>query len=435
MLQLSDEKVVINFINFFREKGLNDNGIAGLLGNVYAESGVRCNNLQNSYEKKWNVTDESYTANVDRGTWTDPIMGQSFSFDKGGYGLCQWTSCGRKDGLLKLSQEMGKSIADESVQFEWLWTELTCSYRKVYAELISDTNSIRSCAEIVVCGFEKPKSVLGDEETKNKTVDRRTEYAQEFYDLYVKRDENMANKIVAINAGHWLGNPKGVPASMPVLGGTLEFTLNERIVSAVAEKLKSYDVDVLLNYDPTGTSKIELSDRISQANKAKADIYISIHHNGGINGGTGGGTVVYYYQGNSKNQASATKLYNEIKNRTGLKGNRSVPINGTRNYQEINNTNMPAFLIECAFMDSAVDVTYIAKDEWPDQVASGIVAFLISELSLKEKEVTVPETQQDVRNETVIEVDKPCRLKITAKEQSMDVEMSIGDSVIISRTM
>lgn len=394
VLELLDKNTVLHFITFFKNKGINDNGICGLLGNIYAESGVRTNNLQNSYEKKWNVTDESYTSNVDRGTWKDPINGQPFAFDKGGYGLCQWTSSGRKSGLQNLSLEMGKSIANEEVQFEWLWYELTHSYRKVYAELISDTNSIYSCAEIVVCKYEIPKSVLGTEEERLKTVNRRTEYANAFYEQFFGKDKEtetvMAKKnvVVAINAGHWLGNPKGVPKEMRVLGGTLEWTLNSRVVDKVVELLSNYDeVTVVQNYDVTGQTKVgnELSDRIRMAEKAKADIYLSIHHNAADvkpNTWSGGGTTVYYYQGNTKNQASATRLYNEIKSRTGLKGNRSVPVCGTRSFQEINDTSMPAFLIECAFMNSTVDIEYIAKPEWATQVANGIIAFLVSEFGL-----------------------------------------------------
>jgi hypothetical protein len=43
---------------FFKDKGLNDFAIAGLMGNLYAESGLRSNNLQNTYEKSLGMTDE-----------------------------------------------------------------------------------------------------------------------------------------------------------------------------------------------------------------------------------------------------------------------------------------------------------------------------------------------------------------------------------------
>ena len=43
--------------DYFKSKGLNDYGIAGLMGNLYAESGFKPTNLQNTYEKKLGMTD------------------------------------------------------------------------------------------------------------------------------------------------------------------------------------------------------------------------------------------------------------------------------------------------------------------------------------------------------------------------------------------
>lgn len=66
--------------NYLKGAGLNDCGAAGLMGNLYAESGLRPDNLQNTYEKKLGMTDASYTAAVDGGTYTGfvrtaPVMG------------------------------------------------------------------------------------------------------------------------------------------------------------------------------------------------------------------------------------------------------------------------------------------------------------------------------------------------------------------------
>lgn len=67
--------------NFLKGKGLNNYGIAGLMGNLYAESGLKATNLQNSYEKKLGMTDDSYTTSVDNGDYTN------FVRDSAGYGL------------------------------------------------------------------------------------------------------------------------------------------------------------------------------------------------------------------------------------------------------------------------------------------------------------------------------------------------------------
>lgn len=47
--------------NFFKGKGLNDFAVAGIMGNLYAESRLLPNNLQNTYSKKLGMSDEEYT--------------------------------------------------------------------------------------------------------------------------------------------------------------------------------------------------------------------------------------------------------------------------------------------------------------------------------------------------------------------------------------
>ena len=68
----------------------NEFGVAGLMGNLYAESGLKSTNLQNSFEKKLNMTDETYTIEVDTGSY------DNFINDKAGYGIAQWTYNTRK---------------------------------------------------------------------------------------------------------------------------------------------------------------------------------------------------------------------------------------------------------------------------------------------------------------------------------------------------
>ena len=57
--------------NYFKAKGLNEIGIAGLMGNLQAESGLNPMNMQNSYEKKLGLNDASYTPSIDNGTYTN----------------------------------------------------------------------------------------------------------------------------------------------------------------------------------------------------------------------------------------------------------------------------------------------------------------------------------------------------------------------------
>ena len=108
--------------NFLKSKGLSDYGAAGLMGNLFAESGLNPQNLQNSYEKKLGHTDASYRAAVDNGSYGN------FARDGAGYGPAQWTYHTRKAALLEYAKAAGKSIGDLETQLGFLMKELTEGY-------------------------------------------------------------------------------------------------------------------------------------------------------------------------------------------------------------------------------------------------------------------------------------------------------------------
>ena len=96
--------------NFLRDKGMSKWGVAGLMGNLFAESGLNPQNLQNSFEKKLGMTNESYTQAVDAGTY------DNFVKDSAGYGLAQWTYWSRKQNMLDFASKQNKSIGDLEMQ-------------------------------------------------------------------------------------------------------------------------------------------------------------------------------------------------------------------------------------------------------------------------------------------------------------------------------
>lgn len=190
---------------------------------------------------------------------------------------------------------------------------------------------------------------------------------------------------IAIDPGHYIGNPKGVPKNLDP-NQTREWTLNDRVADYLTAMLDNYDCEYIRVDDPSGETFIDLAPRCDTANDWGANVYISIHHNGGINGGSGGGTVVYYYADGDRPK-QAQDLYDCIIDRTGLVGNRASPV-VKRNYYVLSNTTMPAFLIENGFMDSKTDAPIILTDEHAEKTAQGIVDFLIKDYGLMAKENT-----------------------------------------------
>ena len=135
--------------SFLKAQGLTDAGAAGLMGNLYAESGLRPNNLQNSYEGKLGMADAEYTERVDSGSYTN------FAHDCAGYGLAQWTYHTRKANLHKFAKDAGKSIGDLEMQLGFLMQELSTSYKTVLATLKTAT-SVRAASDAVLLQFERP---------------------------------------------------------------------------------------------------------------------------------------------------------------------------------------------------------------------------------------------------------------------------------------
>ena len=196
----------------------------------------------------------------------------------------------------------------------------------------------------------------------------------------------MATKIICVDAGH--GYNTGGRRCLKKLDPAehREWWLNDRIADLVeTELLRDYDCKVVRADDTTGAKDISLSNRVKTANNANAHMYISIHHNAGINGGNGGGTVVYSYK-NDTDKARAVRLYNYLIAQTNLKGNRSTPT-AVGNFYVINKTKMPALLCEMAFMDSSVDVPILLTDDFAKKSAKGIINFLVAELKLEKKKV------------------------------------------------
>ena len=74
---------------------------------------------------------------------------------------------------------------------------------------------------------------------------------------------------------------------------TREWVLNSRIADKVQELLTGYNCKTMRVDDVTGETDISLANRVKAANKANADVYLSIHHNAGISGRSGGGIVAF----------------------------------------------------------------------------------------------------------------------------------------------
>lgn len=194
-------------------EGMTPEGACGLMGNIKGECGMNPENLQNSGNKKLDMTDEEYTAAVDSGEYTN------FVRDSLGYGYAQWTYWSRKEGLLRKAKEYGCSIGDPTVQLEYMLQELA-GYKEVMA-ILKTARTVKEASDIVLMKYERPAAVCNYEKNKsaeneaalNEAKAAREQYGNEFLALFsgdrkeeeISMTESQARQKIVNIAVAWYG--------------------------------------------------------------------------------------------------------------------------------------------------------------------------------------------------------------------------------------
>ena len=163
--------------DFLKKEGFSDFGVAGLMGNLDAESALRPNNLQDTYSRSLGLSDAEYTAKVDNGTYTN------FVRDSAGYGLAQWTYWSRKENLLNYAKSKKKSIGDLEMQLEFLVQELKISYKNSVYNILVNATTVQQASDVVLMNFERPANAAAQKS-------KRAAMGQVYYDKYAKGVEN-----------------------------------------------------------------------------------------------------------------------------------------------------------------------------------------------------------------------------------------------------
>ena len=224
----------------------------------------------------------------------------------------------------------------------------------------------------------------------------------------------MAFKI-AVDAGHYLKTPGKRCLKKLDPNETREWVLNDRLARHFAEAARQYDDVALLRVDdPTGAKDVSLRNRCRAANGWDADLYLSIHHNAGINGGSGGGIVAYSYKEGTEGAAYRDAIYDTCIAAGGLRGNRAEPVQ-TANFYVIRNTDAPAVLMEYGFMDSSTDVPVILTDGYAKAMAVATMEAIAQKAGLEKKAVAPQMPEAAVRT---VSLDLPV-LKRGAKGASV----------------
>lgn len=159
----------------------NEIGVAALMGNLYAESGIvpyRCQGDFSDTNKF--LPSRNYTTNVDNGTISENDFVEHGLFEnKDGYGLAQWTYYTRKQALYNMWKSGSyDSIGNIDLALVYLKSELETHGYNDTLTVLQNATDIRSASNHVLFYFENPELQGQD------VQDQRYDYSQDIYDIY-----------------------------------------------------------------------------------------------------------------------------------------------------------------------------------------------------------------------------------------------------------
>ncbi len=189
-----------------------------------------------------------------------------------------------------------------------------------------------------------------------------------------KLSPGLKGKIIAIDPGHG-GTDCGAigPDNVTEKTVTLAVAIRvKKLLEKAGAKVYMTRLDDRDVYAPNASAANELGARAMVGNKNKADVFLDIHANS-FNDPKVGGTATYYYQKSNYDSLLAQSLQSSVVAADGLndRGIRSA------NFYVLKHTQMPAALIELAFLSNPTEENLLNSSQFQQTLAQGIVNGLI----------------------------------------------------------
>ena len=174
------------------------------------------------------------------------------------------------------------------------------------------------------------------------------------------------SKTIYIDAGHG-GTDAGA-----VNGSRYESVDNLKIALAVKSLLVAQGHTVLMARE--NDIHVSLATRTTQANNAKADIFVSLHRNSFTNSAANGVEIWIYTTAGAVDTGMATEVLERIV-KVGVQSNRGIK---KGNYHVCRESKMPSMLVELGFISNAKDNELFDKylNDYALAIAQGICAGL-----------------------------------------------------------
>jgi N-acetylmuramoyl-L-alanine amidase len=199
---------------------------------------------------------------------------------------------------------------------------------------------------------------------------------------------------IFLDAGHG-GNDSGAAGH-----GIKEKDIVLKIAKKMQTLLKNYEnADVIMSRD--SDEFLSLAARTDKANKAKADVYLSLHCNSAKTNDARGFESYRYTKANSSTIAFQNVLHEEIMKEIGGMKDRGKK---QSNFHVLRESNMKAVLSENLFINNAADAALLKQDSFLDKIAAGHVNGLEKFLGLKRIEKPPQQKQPKIEKLYYVQV-------------------------------
>ncbi|MEN6462326.1 MAG: N-acetylmuramoyl-L-alanine amidase CwlD [Syntrophomonas sp.] len=184
----------------------------------------------------------------------------------------------------------------------------------------------------------------------------------------------VGNKVIVVDAGHGGQDPGAVRGNLREKDITLPIAkkLNKYLGQAGAVVIMTRKTDTdLAGEDFKGTvrehKRKDLANRVEKANKAKADLYISIHTNADVSP-RWSGAQTFYCGTSEKSKLMAESIQQELTNVLGNTKRKAK----TGSYYISDNTEMTTVIVEVGFISNPEEANLLTNKEYQDKLAYAI---------------------------------------------------------------
>ncbi|MBP5306180.1 MAG: N-acetylmuramoyl-L-alanine amidase [Lachnospiraceae bacterium] len=193
------------------------------------------------------------------------------------------------------------------------------------------------------------------------------------YYIDLKKPKEVYDKIVVFDAGHGGKHP----GTMSNDRKYLEKDFNLEIIKKIKEKFDA-QTDIKVFYTRMDDSSVYLLPRVTLANEAQADYFVSVHNNAYYNKWAYGTEVLYNElletKGNVDSKELATLLLNEVVGRLNNR-NRGLRMGSTTFI--IGHSQVPVALLELGYLTNPDDLAMLQDEKNIELIADGIYTAIL----------------------------------------------------------